>query len=145
MNEETRLRQRLQKIEALFSGTSYSGEKSAAAESIKRIKEQIQKLDKIEPHVETRCSMPDQWSRQLFVALCRRYGLKPFRYARQRYTTVMVKAPRSFIDNVLWPEYEALSDALTAYLQEITAKIIKEEIHKDIEDVQEVDEMQMLN
>ena len=27
--------------------------------------------------------MPDPWKRQLFVALCRRYGLKPFREAGQ--------------------------------------------------------------
>ncbi len=24
-------------------------------------------------------SLGDQWSRQLFLALCRRYGLKPYR------------------------------------------------------------------
>jgi hypothetical protein len=41
-------------------------------------------------------SMPDQWSRQLFMALCRRYGLKPYRYSRQRYTTVMLRAPKEF-------------------------------------------------
>ena len=144
MNEEQRLRDKLKKIEALFSGASYGGEKSAAAESILRIKAQLKKLNEIEQPTETKCSMPDQWSRQLFVALCRRYGLNPFRYKRQRYTTVMVKAPWSFIDNILWPEYEALSDALNAYLEEITAKIIKEEIYKDIDDIQEVEEMKRL-
>jgi hypothetical protein len=29
-------------------------------------------------------SMPDQWSRHLFLALCRRYGLSPYRLHRQR-------------------------------------------------------------
>jgi hypothetical protein len=27
-------------------------------------------------------SIPDNWSRQLFIALCRRYGINPFRYRR---------------------------------------------------------------
>ena len=56
----------------------------------------------------------------------------------------MVKAPWSFIDNILCPEYEALSDALNDYLEEITSKIIKEEIYKDIDDIQEVEEMKRL-
>jgi hypothetical protein len=30
-------------------------------------------------------SMPDQWSRHLFLALCRPYGLKPYRHYRQRH------------------------------------------------------------
>jgi hypothetical protein len=40
--------------------------------------------------VEFRFSLADQWSRHLLVALLRRYGIKPYRYSRQRRTTVMV-------------------------------------------------------
>jgi flavin-binding protein dodecin len=138
MKEETELRSKLQKIEALFSGTSHNGEKLAAAEAIKRIKEKIKALNKIEPIVETRCTLNDRWSRQLFTALCRRYGLEPYRYARQRYSTLMIKAPASFIDKVLWPEYLALDDALSTYLKEVTEKIIKEEIYKDIDEPMEL-------
>jgi hypothetical protein len=36
------------------------------------------------PVAEMQFSMPDQWSRHLFVALYRRYGLKPYRYHLQR-------------------------------------------------------------
>ena len=52
--------------------------------------------------------------RRLFSALCRRYGLEPYRYKGQRYTTVIVRAPRSFIDRTLWPEYLELQAALHA-------------------------------
>ena len=41
--------------------------------------------------------MADDWSRQLFLALLRRYELKPYRYRGQRYTTVMVKVPKKFV------------------------------------------------
>lgn len=51
----------------------------------------------------------DPWSRQLFIALCRRYGIKPFRYSRMNRQTVMVRAPASFVHVTLWPEFKELS------------------------------------
>src|SRR5258705_10029952 len=61
-------------------------------------------------------SSPDQWSLHLFLALCRRYGMRPYRYSRQRRNTVMVRAPKRFLDQVLWPEFSELDQALQAYL-----------------------------
>ena len=72
--------------------------------------------------------MPDAWSRQLFVALCRRYGLKPFREAGRRSTTIQVRAPKTFHDQTLWPEYRALSEELDAHLRELTERVIREAI-----------------
>lgn len=77
-------------------------------------------------------------SQKLFMALCRRYSLNPYRYARQRYTTVMVRAPEAFIDDVLWPQYQALSKELKEYLDQATEKIISEEVHRDTTDAQEI-------
>ena len=75
--------------------------------------------------------MPDEWSRQLFVALLRRYEIRPYRYVRQRYTTVMAKVPRGFVDETLWPEYEELNKSLRAYLSDVTTRVISEGIHAD--------------
>jgi hypothetical protein len=75
--------------------------------------------------------MADQWQRRLFSALCRRYGLKPFRYKGQRHTTVMVRSPRTFIDRTLWPEFMELQSALNSYLNEATERIIREEVFGD--------------
>jgi len=80
------------------------------------------------------------WSRQLFVALCRRYGLHPFRYRRMHRQTIVVRAPESFVEQVLLPEFDQLSAALTAYLSEITEKIIRDEVHGETGDADEVDE-----
>ena len=82
--------------------------------------------------------MPDAWSRQLFVALCRRYGLQPYRYSRQKRTTVMVRVPRGFNDTVLWPEFLELDRALSAHLQSVTTRIIHDAIHADTSEVEEV-------
>jgi hypothetical protein len=75
--------------------------------------------------------LPDLWQRRLFWALCRRYGLEPYRYKRQRYTTVMVQVPKSFVEQTLWPEYLELRAALNEYLNEATERIIQEEVYRD--------------
>jgi tRNA nucleotidyltransferase (CCA-adding enzyme) len=85
-------------------------------------------------------SMPDSWSRHLFLALCRRYGLAPYRYHRQRRNTIMVRAPKGFIEQVLWPEFSELDRALQIYLQEVTMRVIREEVYSDTSEAQEVPE-----
>jgi hypothetical protein len=44
------------------------------------------------------------------------------------------------VEKVLWPEFQQLSSALTAYIAEITDRMIREEIHGDMADADEVDE-----
>ncbi len=72
------------------------------------------------------------------MALCRRYGLKPYRYHRQRYNTVMIRVPREFSETVLWPEFLQLNAALESYLSEVTLRVIQEEIHSDASEAEEV-------
>ena len=87
-----------------------------------------------------RFSLPDPWSRQLFIALARRYGLRPYRYRRQRRTTIMLTAPQSFLDQILWREFVQINEALTEYLADITEKIIRNEIYGETGEADEVDE-----
>ena len=129
MTTEQQLREKLRKIAALFEGAATVGERDAAAAAIARIKKALDALP--EPSVETQVTLPDRWQRRLFTALCRRYGLEPYRYKRQRHTTLVVRAPRSFIDRTLWPEYLQLKAALDEYLSEATERIIREEVHRD--------------
>ena len=51
-----------------------------------------------------------------------------------------MSAPKSFVEQVLWPEFEELNVALTAYLSEITEKVIREEVHGETGDADEVEE-----
>jgi hypothetical protein len=87
-----------------------------------------------------RFSIPNPWSRRLFIALCRRYGLKPFRYARMKGQTVVVKAPRTFLERTLWPQFGEIDTALTSYLDDITDKVIREEVHGEARDAEEIPE-----
>lgn len=144
MQSEERLRQKLRKIEALYAGAATVGEKAAAGAAAERIRKQFESASRKESSEEFRFSIPDPWSRQLFIALCRRYGVRPFRYPRMHRQTVLIRAPASFVQQVLWPEFEELSDALTSHLLEITEKIIREEVHEATQDADEVAEPRRL-
>src|SRR5271165_5355190 len=137
MFTEQDLRERLRKISALFEGATTPGERNAAAAAIERVKKALAAMQQTERSVEMQFSLPDRWQRRLFAALCRRYGLEPYRYKRQRYTTVMVRAPRSFVNKTLWPEYVEIQKALDQYLNEATERIIREEVYGDAGDARE--------
>ena len=129
---------RLRKIEALMAGAGTAGEREAAGAALERVKARLAEQTRRDPPVELQFSMPDTWSRQLFVALCRRYGLKPYRYPRQKRTTVMLRVPRGFSDTVLWPEFQELDRALVAHLDDVTAGIIRSAVHADTSEAAEV-------
>ncbi len=140
MTPEQSLREKLRKIESLFAGAATEGEKVAAGAAAERIRDRLGQAAGKEKEIEVKFSISDVWSRQLFVALCRRYGLRPFRYRRMHRQTIIIRAPTSFVEQVLWPEFEELSAALTAYLSEITERVIREEVHSETGDADEVDE-----
>jgi len=141
---EQRLREKLRKIEALYAGAATAGEKSAAGAAADRIRRQFEAASGSEQAEIFKFSISDPCSRQLFIALCRRYGVNPFRYRRMHQQTVMVRAPASFVRATLWPEFEELSAALTAHLDEITRKIIRDEVHERTEDAEEISEPRQL-
>jgi len=93
--------------------------------------------ERTEKTIEVNFRLPDRWSRRLFTALCRRYGLKPYRYPRQRYSTVVLRAPASFINGTLWPEFLQIKSALDEFLNEATERIIREEVFGDSEEADE--------
>jgi hypothetical protein len=138
MSEETQLREKMRKIEALFAGAGTEGERVAAGAALTRVRARLAALQRDAPPIEMQFSLADQWSRRLFVALCRRYGLAPYRLYRQRLTTVVLKAPRRFIEEVLWPEFEELNLALVQYLNAVTLRVIREEVHRDAGEATEI-------
>lgn len=127
--QEQDLLDKLSKIERLYAGAATPGEKEAAADAMDRIKRRLGETAKIERPIEYKFTLSDGWSKKLFTALLRRYALKPYRYARQRRTTVMVRVPRSFVNETLWPEFLELSKVLQTYLDEVTERVISGAIH----------------
>ena len=137
---DAELRAKLRKIEALFAGAGTEGERLAAGAALQRIRERLERAQRSDRIIETKFTFPDAWSRRLFVALCRRYDLRPYRYKRQRYTTVMLRAPDSFVRQTLWPEFGQLNEALRDWLAAATDRIIREEVYRDVHEADEVEE-----
>jgi len=142
--DEAKLLEKLRLIEALFAGATTAGERVAAAEAKRRIQARLEAVEKIDPPIEYRFTMADAWSRRVFLALLRRYELKPYRYHGQRRTTVMVRASKPFVTETLWPEFEQLSQTLHTYLDEITSRVVAQVIHEDSSEATEVPEARQL-
>ncbi len=79
-------------------------------------------------------SLPDVWSVRLFVAVCRKHGVRPFRYRRQRRATVMARIGQGLLERVLWPDFERLHDELESYFEDVTDHLIEEALGSDGED-----------
>lgn len=73
------------------------------------------------------------------MALCRRYGLRPYREVGRRYSTVLLRAPKTFHERTLWPEFLALSAELDAHLQELTDRVIREAIDEDVSEASDAE------
>ena len=129
---EGTLLEKLRKIEALHAGTTVDGEREAARRAAERIRARLAELRGREQDEEFLYRLPDPWKRKLFVALCRRYGLKPFRESGRRHSTVQLRAPRAFHERTLWPEFVALCEELDAHLDELTTRVIREAINDDV-------------
>ena len=128
--DEQALIEKLRRIQALYVGASTAGERAAAHKAFERVQMRLEQQRFTQP-TEYKFTLQDGFRRRLFTALVRKYGLEPYRYKRQRYTTVMVQVTPQFVDDVLWPEYEALSDTLAEYLDDVTTRVISEAVHHD--------------
>lgn len=142
--DESALQTKLRKIEALHAGTTNEGEREATRLAAERIRARLADARTREPEIEISYSLPDPWKRRLFLALCRRYGLQPYRKHRQRWSTVLVRVPRTFHQTTLWPEYVELAEELQRHLEEITERVVREAIHGDMSEAEEAEEPKAL-
>lgn len=144
LTQEEHLIDKLRKVEALFAGAASDGERDAAAYAIERIRERLRRLEEVDPPVEYKFTMNNAWSRKLFVALMRRYGIKPYRYAGQRYTTVMANVSKGFVDQILWPEFRELDTELQRFLDDVTERVIAAGVFADQSEAEERPESKSL-
>ncbi len=125
------LQEKIKKIEALILGTQTKGEKNATISDKDRIlKKKYPELEINRDAVEFNLSTTDYWHKKLLLAICRKYGLKPYRYKRQKYTTVMVYVNEVFLNTVVWKEYLEYSRHLESLVDDITNDLISK-IHKE--------------
>jgi hypothetical protein len=136
MRDQHDIRERLAKIEALFARGATAGERAAAGAALERLQGRLHKAgDRIrEPEIELQYSLPDVWSVRLFVALCRKHGGKPYRYPRQRRTTVMVRVRKHEFETTIAAEFQTLHRELTRYFEEMVDHLITDVMRSDGDD-----------
>jgi hypothetical protein len=118
------LLEKIKKIEALIAGTTSQGEKQAAILAKERLLKKFPNLDAHKNTLEYRLSTPDTWHKRLLIALCRKYGINPYRYHRQKHTTIMVKINEDFLNQILWKEYIEYSNQLEDLIEGIMGSVI---------------------
>jgi len=129
----TDILEKIKKIEAMITGAQTQGEKSAALSAKARILKKYPNLDIDKDVLEFSLRTPDHWHKKLLLAICHKYGLKPYRYKGQKYTTVMVRANEAFLNMVVWKEYLEYSDHLEKLVGAITDNLIGK-IHKVVDE-----------
>ena len=125
---------RLAKLEALFARGATEGERAAAGAAIERLQARLDLNEAApgsEPEIELQYSLPDVWALRLFIALCRKAGVRPYRYSRQRRTTVMVRVRQSEFERTVMAEFNTLHRALTETFGEIVDHLIADAMHGD--------------
>ena len=121
MSEEARLLEKLKRIETILATADAGGERRAAAGVIDRLRERLAEARELEMDVEYRFAVPNAWSRHLFVALLRHYGLRPHSNRRYGRQTVIVHVPVSLMNKTIWPEFEQLDESLHAALRQASS------------------------
>lgn len=129
MAGDEELRAKLAKVEELFRRAGSAGERAAAEAAMERLRDRLGVEGDGES--EVRLSLPDVWSVRLFVAVCRKHGVRPYRYRRQRRTTVMVRVGQGFLEGVVWPEFDRLHRELESYFEDVTDHLIEGALGSD--------------
>lgn len=125
--------ERIKKVEALIDWAKSVWEKNAAIAARERILKKYPELDIKNNIIEYTIKTQDFWHKKLFVAICRKYNIKPYRYYRQKYTTVTIKINEIFLNEVLWKEYLEYSKILEELVWWITDELINK-IHEEEEE-----------
>jgi len=113
-------------VEDRFLGLPSGADLAAVHAGVERLRAQVAEAPSCERDEVFTATIAAPCARLLFGALCRRYGLDPHRHAQQRRTTVVVAAPPSFYDGVLWPAFEALTGLLAERLLGFTWRVLDE-------------------
>ena len=76
----------------------------------------------------------------MLLALARRYGIKPYRYKRQRRTTLVIRASERFLQETFLPQYDQMVDTLYDHLDTVTERVLAAVLDSDKSDAPVVDD-----
>jgi hypothetical protein len=123
MNHEQDLIESLCRIECKYAGL-LTADLAQSEQARARIRARCQESRTATDVAEFRFTLPDPWSRLLFHALLKRYGLKGYRYQGQRQSSCMLLASKRLIDELLSPLFDEMCQRLNACFLELTQKTL---------------------
>lgn len=131
MLSELGLIDKLQKIQALYYGATTPGEKMAAAQAMANLKSKIDSYKQQDREIEWKFSMGNYFEKRLLKAILSKHGIESYRYYGQRHTTLNARAGKKIVDEVIWPQYEAMVKVLRNHFDELTNEVIKKALGQD--------------
>lgn len=90
-----------------------------------RVRAKLTQARVIEPDMPITVSFVDPWRQDVFLILARRCGLDPQQLAPDDWSTLIVFAPKTFYNQVLWPEFKAISYILEGRFTDMTLRAIE--------------------
>ena len=129
-DKEIGIAEKLQKVEALRQGATTEDEKNAAQNARIKLKKKLEQYQRKEKILEWTFRTRSRFEKRLLQAVLKRYGLRPYRYKRQKYTTVMAKMSKSVCE-IVWSKYQQMRKILSDHLDDVTDKIIKAAVNDD--------------
>ena len=121
MNAEPILVEAFRFIELKYAGLLGSAD---AEQARAHIRARLHELAGAPDVQEFQCALKNDWDALVFHALLKRYGLAPYRYRKQRHSTVLVRVSKRFLNEVLWPIFNEVSAAVHARFGEIIAALL---------------------
>lgn len=126
------IRAKLEKLEELFARGATPGERAAAGAARDRLAKKL-KISQ-EDEIELQYSLPDGWAVRIFVALCRKRGVKPFLYPQRRRTKVIVRVQPDVFDMTVGAEFRTSHAELVAYFKDTVDHLIADAMKSDGDD-----------
>jgi hypothetical protein len=122
MNTEQVLVDSFHSIELKHSGLTEGG--AANEQPADRIRARVQEAATATDIQEMQCSTKYDWDALVLHALLKRYGIKPYRYRKQRRSTILVRVSRKVMHEVVWPIYCDVTAALAARFTTVTTSLL---------------------
>ena len=114
------MRDKLDKLSALFERAGSEGERQAAEQAILRLLSRHAKT----VEQELTFTFPDYRSSRLYRTVCKKYGVKAYRYKGQRYFTVNIKTTKD-VEDIIEREFNDLFDHWRKLTDEILTELIE--------------------
>ncbi len=116
--DEDALVKKLHEIERSLAGSDGVGVEACRAE--------IAAWREREADQEFRVSVPTPTAQRVLLGWCLRYGVEPYRVPRQRKSTVCIRVPEGFMNEVLWPRVEAMARLIERETTAAAVRIVEQ-------------------